>query len=71
MYAPKGINIKVVQAFLQINSFLKECASFVNELLKKEKLLHPEIISFDFDEAYKAHETQENPKIIQKSNIKI
>ena len=71
MYAPKGINIKIVQAFLQINSFLKECANFVNELLKNKALQHPEITSFDFNEAYKAHEAQENPKIINKSNIKI
>ncbi len=71
MYAPKGINIKIVQAFLHRNSFLSKCSDFVTDLLKKDNLIHPEINSFSFDETFKAHEAQEDTKIIAKSNIKI
>ena len=71
MYAPKGINIKIVQAFLQKNSYSKKCSDFVNKLLKQKILIHPGINSFDFSDTFKAHEAQENVAIIKKSTIKI
>lgn len=71
MYAPKGINIKIVQAFLQKNSYSKKCSDFVNKLLKQKTLIHPGINSFDFSDTFKAHEAQENVAIIKKSTIKI
>ena len=69
MYAPKGINIKIVQAFLHKDSFLNKCGDFVNNLLKKKSLSHPDINTYDINDTFKAHEAQENPKIIKKSNI--
>ena len=71
LYAPKGIKIKIVQAYLQEPSFLKECGLFVNDLLKKEILKHPSIMTYDFQESHKAHIYQEDPLTIGKSNIKI
>ena len=69
LYAPKGINIKIVQAFLHNNSYLKRVGSFTNSLMIKGKLKHPKIKSYDFKSAYKAHDYIENSKKIGKSTI--
>ena len=71
MYAPKGINIKIVQAFLHNNSYLKKVGSFTNSLMIKGKLRHPKVKSYGFKSAYKAHDYIENSKKIGKSTILI
>ena len=70
-YAPKGINIKIVQAFLQNNKNILLIGNYVNKLMERNKIIHPNIETFRFDVAYKAHDFIENPKKIGKSNIKI
>ena len=67
----KGINIKIVQAFLQNNKNISLIGNYVNKLMERNKIIHPNIETFRFDVAYKAHEFIENPKKIGKSNIKI
>ena len=70
-YAPKGINIKIVQAFLQNNKNNSMIGNYINKLMERNKIIHPNIETFTFDRAYKAHDFIENPKKIGKSNIKI
>ena len=70
-YAPKGINIKIVQAFLQNNKNISLIGNYVNKLMERNKIIHPNIETFRFDVAYKAHDFIENPNKIGKSNIKI
>ena len=45
--------------------------NYVNKLMERNKIIHPNIETFRFDVAYKAHDFIENPKKIGKSNIKI
>jgi NADPH2:quinone reductase len=71
LYAPKGINIKIVQAFLHENRYLQQIGSYVNRLINLKKLKHPSIKTFDIKNAYKSHEFIEDKKTIGKSNIKI
>ena len=71
LYAPKGINIKIVQAFLHENRYLQQIGSYVNRLINLKKLKHPSIKTFDIKNAYKSHEFIEDKKNIGKSNIKI
>ena len=71
LYAPKGINIKIVQAFLHNGNFLIECGKYVNSLLINKNLIHPNIKTFLFKDTYKAHEAQEDGLMIGKLNIKI
>ena len=71
LFAPKGINIKIVQAFLHNNIYLQKIGSYVNNLINLKKLHHPSIKTFNFKNAYKSHEFIENPKTIGKSNVKI
>ncbi|MDC6448039.1 zinc-binding dehydrogenase [Alphaproteobacteria bacterium] len=71
LYAAKGINIKIVQAFLHDKKFLKKIGLFTNSLINKEKLRHPIIKSFDFSKTHQAHDYIEHPKKIGKSNILI
>ena len=70
-YAPKGINIKIVQAFLQNNKNISTIGYYLNKLMESNKIVHPNIETFSFNQAYKAHDFIENPKKIGKSNIKI
>ena len=71
LYAPKGINIKIVQAFLHKSNFLKRIGLFTNSLISKRKLKHPPIKSFNFNKSYLAHNHTESSKKIGKSNILI
>jgi|TARA_B100000315_G_scaffold246811_1_gene274633 NADPH2:quinone reductase len=70
-YAPKGINIKIVQAYLQEQSILKKCGNFVNDLLINNRLIHPKITTYNIEDTFKAHESQENSQLIGKNSIKI
>ena len=67
----KGINIKIVQAFLQNNKNISMIGNYINKLMERNKIIHPNIETFSFDRTYKAHDFIENPKKIGKSNIKI
>ena len=69
-YAPKGINIKIVQAFLHHNNYLKKISNYINKLILTKKLLHPKIKTFQLKNSYKAHEYIENSTKIGKANIK-
>ena len=69
LYAPKGINIKIVQAFLHDKVFLKKIGFFTNSLMNRNKLKHPFIKSFNFNKSYCAHDYIENPKKIGKSTV--
>ena len=71
LYAPKGINIKIVQAFLHDNAYLQQIGSYVNKLINLKRLKHPSIKTFSIRNAYKSHEFIENLKTIGKSNVKI
>ena len=71
LYAPKGINIKIVQAFLHDNSYLQKIGSYVNKLMSLKRLKHPSIKTFNMKNAYKSHEFIENTITVGKSNIKI
>ena len=71
LYAPKGINIKIVQAFLHDNSYLQKIGSYVNKLMSLKKLKHPSIKTFNMKNAYKSHEFIENAITVGKSNVKI
>ena len=68
-YAPKGINIKIVQAFLQNNKNISLIGNYVNKLMERNKIIHPNIETFRFDVAYKAHDFIENPKKIGENQI--
>jgi len=69
LYAPKGINVKIVQAFLHQSSYLKKIGNFANSLINKKKLKHPIIKSYKIYDSYKAHDYIESPKKIGKSSI--
>ena len=71
LYAPKGINIKIVQAFLHDRIFLKKIGLFTNLLINKKKLKNPVVKSFSFYKSYGAHDYIENPKKIGKSAVLI
>ena len=71
LYAPKGINIKIVQAFLHDRIFLRKIGLFTNLLINKNKLKHPIVKSFNFYKSYGAHDYIENPKKIGKSAVLI
>ena len=71
LYAPKGINIKIVQAFLHDSIYLQKIGNYVNNLIRLNSLKHPDIKTFNIQNSYKAHEFIEDAKTIGKSNIKI
>ena len=57
--------------FLQNNKNISMIGNYINKLMERNKIIHPNIETFSFDRAYKAHDFIENPKKIGKSNIKI
>jgi len=69
LYAPKGINVKIVQAFLHNSFYLKKIGNFTNSLIDNKKLKHPIIKSYNIHDSYKAHDYIENPKKVGKSSI--
>lgn len=69
LYAPKGINVKIVQAFLHDSIYLKKIGNFANILINNKKLKHPIIKSYNIQDAYKAHDYIENRKKIGKSSL--